>query len=58
MPIGNAYPENPCTLVLGSVNSFEPLLAETKLDPRDLGWAGISWVIVGQVTRYRSLLVD
>lgn len=30
--------------------SFEPLLAQTKLDPRDLDWAGISWVIIGACT--------
>ncbi len=30
--------------------SFEPLLADPKLDYRDLEWAGISWVIIGQQT--------
>lgn len=30
--------------------SFEPLLADPKLDYRDLEWVGISWVIIGQKT--------
>ncbi len=30
--------------------SFEPLLADLKLDSRDLEWAGINWVIIGQRT--------
>ncbi len=34
--------------------SVEPLLAQTKLDPRDLKWAGISWVIIGEVTPVRK----
>ncbi len=34
--------------------SFEPLLAQTKLDPRDLEWAGVSWVICGQQTPVKA----
>ncbi len=30
--------------------SFEPLLAQTKLDSRDLSYAGIGWVILGSQT--------
>ena len=32
--------------------SFEPLLAQTKLDPRDVIWTGINWVIIGAQSPY------
>ena len=35
----------------GKFISFEPLLAQTRLDPRDLEWAGIDWVIIGSQTQ-------
>ncbi len=34
--------------------SFEPLLANPELDSRDLEWAGINWVIIGQQTPARA----
>jgi protein gp37 len=30
--------------------SFEPLLADPQLDKRDMEWAGINWLIIGQQT--------
>lgn len=32
--------------------SFEPLLAQTKLDPRDAIWTGINWLIIGLQTPF------
>jgi protein gp37 len=34
--------------------SFEPLLADVRLDYRDLEWAGVGWVIIGQQTPVKT----